>query len=321
MYKYIIWLCLAASCFGQDKLEHTITQATFLEAKAATIYQLDEGVQIQVEGLTPESKQGLIVSIKGLTDTEIEITTLIEFQGLTVGLYPPQFKSPNEDGNYVILGEPGQRFGIRGRTEDGIKQIFAEISGTPTPAPDLPTDPPPSLDAVTKIVNTALDELDDPVTASYIRKELVSIQFTDNLENDIKATKAAIGKGLLEAAKVVKPPYKDWEGKFRIPLDKAISPKTSTELQAIVKAIVDAIPESQSVSKIIMLTREDCEYCKKWEREVEPLLKGWEIDKRLHNGDVPSFLVCVDGVCSPPYIGYMSVTDFNAIVRSLRNFK
>lgn len=324
MYKYLIWLLLASTCFSQETLEYELAQATFLKADSAVVFPEDEGVTIQVEGLTPESTQGLVLSITNLVESEIEVTTLIDFNGLTVGLYPPQYKSPNKNGNYIILGDPGQRFGIRGRTENGIKQIFATIKG-PTPAPDPIPDPtpnPPKLSEITKIVQTALDKLDDPVTASYIRSSLSKIEYTGELAKDTKSVKDAISTALTESAKVVKPPYKDWEGLFRKPLDQAIKVNSSSELKQVVDTIVQAIPNTQtsaSSNKITMFTRPDCTWCEKWNNEVRPLLKDWIIEEKLHNGEVPSFVICVDGLCSSPYVGYLSIADFNSIVRSLRN--
>lgn len=200
--------------------EYTITYTTFLEAKSAKIYQLADKVRIQVEDLSTDRKQGAILDIKGIVEKQIEVTTLVNFNGLTVGLYPPQFISPDTDGTYIVLGESGDKFGVRARTSTGIEQIFLEIPGK---KPDLPP-PTGSLDNITKVVRLSTSTLNDPVTQAAIRKEIDRLlaNFPDNIDTAKEKLKTAISDGLLLSMADLDPPYKDWKNGFRVPLDTEI---------------------------------------------------------------------------------------------------
>lgn len=200
--------------------DYTIVHTVFLEAKTAKIYQLEDKVRIQVEDLSPVRKQGVVLTLQGVVEKQIEVTTLVNFNGLTVGLYPPQFISPNTDGTYVILGEPGDKFGVRARTATGIEQIFVEIKGT---KPDLPP-PTGSIDGVTKVVKLSVTTLNDPVTQAAVKAQidLLLNNFPDDLEAAKQALKTAIADGLLISMQDLPPPYKDWKNGFRVPLDNEI---------------------------------------------------------------------------------------------------
>lgn len=224
---------------------YTLVQTTFLEAKSAKIYQLEGKVRLQVEDLEPEQKPGLILTLKGVTEPILEVTTLVDFNGMTVGLYPPRFIKPDEPDTYIILGNPGDRYGIRARTVDGIEQIFAEIKGKPKPVPTDPVDPPkplPTLDALTKSVSMMVTTINDPVTQAAIKGKLESLvqAFPAELDLAKSQTKAAIMDGLLESMSKLPPPYKDWKNGFRIPIDNELSKLgivTASQMQQAVIAI------------------------------------------------------------------------------------
>lgn len=201
--------------------EYTVTYTTFLEAKSAKIYQLADKVRIQVEDLATDRKQGAVLDIKGVVEKQIEVTTLVNFNGLTVGLYPPQFISPDTDGTYIVLGESGDKFGVRARTATGIEQIFLEIPGK---KPDLPP-PTGSLDNITKVVKLSASTLNDPVTQAAIKVEIDRLlnDFPDNVETAKQRLKTAISDGLLLSMVDLPPPYKDWKNGFRVPVDAEIS--------------------------------------------------------------------------------------------------
>lgn len=218
--------------------EYTVTYTTFLEAKSAKIYQLADKVRIQVEDLASDRKQGAVLDIKGIVEKQIEVTTLVNFNGLTVGLYPPQFISPDTDGTYIVLGESGDKFGVRARTSTGIEQIFLEIPGK---KPDLPP-PTGSLDNITKVVKLSASTLNDPVTQAAIKVEIERLlnNFPDNLDAAKERLKTAISDGLLLSMVDLSPPYKDWKNGFRVPLDAEITKMQVTSASQF-KEIVIAV--------------------------------------------------------------------------------
>ena len=223
---------------------YTLVQTTFLEAKSAKIYQLEGKVRLQVEDLQPEQKPGLILTLKGVTEPILEVTTLVDLNGMTVGLYPPQFIKPDEPDTYIILGNPGDRYGIRARTVDGIEQIFAEIKGKPKPIPTDPVDPKPlpTLDGLTKSISMMVTTINDPVTQAAIKGKLEALvqAFPAELDLAKSQVKTAIMDGLLESMSKLPPPYKDWKNGFRIPLDNELSKLgivTASQLQQAIIAV------------------------------------------------------------------------------------
>jgi hypothetical protein len=333
---FLVTTCLLSSASSSQtdsptpaspvEFSYEISQATFLTADSATVFPNEDKVTIQVQNLSPEKQLGLVLTLEGLTEKEIEVTTLIDFNGLTVGLYPPKYVSPNDQGNYIVLGKAGDRFGIRGRTESGIKQIFAEIEGKPEEPDKPPTEPdePENPLLITEMVQKALVDLDDPVTARYIRQELTKVEYSGNLDQDIQAVKDAIGDGLVLSMKELDPPYKDWQTKFRQPLDKLLTPETSAELEASIKVVIEALGDTtaatRSVNKVVMFTRSGCVRCAEWNRTVRPELEaiGWEIEEIYSSQAVPAFMVCTNRKCSNLITEYLTIPAFNQVVASLR---
>lgn len=243
----IVALLLSPS-YAQSKLEYTAIQSTFLTAKDAIIYQEEDKVTIQTVGLEPGQQSGVTLSFDNLTDPEIEVTQLIDFNGLTVGLYPPKNMKPNDKGVYNILGKKGDRFGIRARTEDGLQQIYIEIEGETTDPddPDDPDDPPTDsltpadIQSIVAITSNAATTLNDPVTARYIKDALTELSLSEVI-GEVQM-KVVISTALVESLKDVNPPYKDWNGLFRAPLNaKLVELKDKISSTASLKAVIGAI--------------------------------------------------------------------------------
>ena len=328
--RNVIPLLLLISCLdislGQD-FQYTVTEQTFLSAKAAKLYPQPDGVLLAVTDLDPKAKKGVELTFQGLKEEAIEVSRLIKFQGVDLGVFPPMTLLPT-DGVYLLLGNPGDRFGVTARTETGIQRILVELSGTPVDPVD-PEEPPPSgnltqedLDAVTSLTSSSLSSLQDPITARYITAELNKLSLSEVLGEAAVELKKAIGDGLVASMKEVRPPYKDWETNFRKPLDNRITQLvtagkvvTGADLQLIVKAMLKAMTTSTSslTATIKMYYSQNCNECSRWEREVYPGLQsvGWFLQKiEDPNRTVPRFVICDNNKCSKEVVGYMDMATF-----------
>lgn len=221
-----------------EPFSHEIAQYTFLRAKSARIYPASEQknkVRIQVENLEPVSEQGLVLVVHGATEEEIEVTTLIKVNELTVGLYPPQYLSPNKDGTYIIIGKVGDNYGIRVKTAKGVTRIFATIKGNSPPPPVVG-----SLEEVTKFVKQSVTTLNDPITQSAIKVEIDKLltNFPTELVAAKQGLQKAISEGLLLSMVDLPPPYKDWKNGFRIPLDNGLSKLQITNASQLKEVVI-----------------------------------------------------------------------------------
>jgi hypothetical protein len=337
MYKLlpILALLLCDISFAQE-FSYNAKQATFLEAESAKLYQSDKGVLLSVIGLNPERKVGVELTVEGLTEPEIEVTRLIEFQGITVGVYPPNQLKPTE-GVYLILGKPGERYGVRARTTEGIKHFVVVLEGVEEP--DVPTDPDPpqsgnltqaDLDSVTTLVSASVATLKDPITTRYISAALEKVSLSEVLGEAAVELKEAIGNALVDSMKEVRPPYKDWESNFRKPLEAKITELVTakkvvngSDLQQVVKAMVKGMSTTSSLSRatIKIYYRENCNLCTKWETEVFPSLKavGWALDKVYEpTATVPKFVICDNNKCSKEIVGYLDIPTLKLYLEGMR---
>lgn len=245
MCNILLFLLLAQVSSFTTPFEYTVEQATFVEAKSAIVIPQGDKVLIEAVELSTKQQPGLKLTIPNLTQDKIEVTRLItvtiDGQEVDLGVYPPQEISPSTDGIYRIVGAPGNRYGIRAYTSDGREQIFVAIDGEPSG----PITPPPTTDlsSLKETVSSSVAALNDPVTQEYIKFELKKVTVT-SVEQGIEATKNAIKQGLLSSMKQTKPPYKDWENGFRVPLNKeiaALNPQTPETLTNILVAIVESM--------------------------------------------------------------------------------
>lgn len=321
MYKYLLPLILLCNIsLAQSPLEYTVTQATFLKADAAKIYELEDSVSIQVEGLKPESTKAAVLTIDNDTFNYIEVSELVDFNGITVAVFPPKTLYPAEENTYHIEGLSGQRFGVAIRTSDTVKWIEVLIEGTPTPAPPLPV-PPEDYAQITDLVKTSTQALQDPTTTSAIKKELEQLSLSEVLSEAKEEVKEAVAKGLRESMKILDPPYKDWETGFKVPLNTLIASleiTTSQQLQKVVDAIVAGM---ESTSTVTIYSKDDCNICTSWKQEVWPTLEkaGWTLKVVEDDYPVPKFQVCTNGLCSQKVQGYMTVEQFSQIVSKMRD--
>ena len=319
--------------------EYTAEQATYLEAKDALVTPTDDGVLVQVLELKPEAKRGIALTVSGITNPVIEVTRLIDYNGFTVGLWPPTDMEPNNLGIYNILGNAGDRFGIRAETQGGLRKFEVKIDGDPSDPPPIdPVDPPPGdgpsaedLSAITAITSSAVATLNDPITTRYIKSALENVSLSEVLSEATAQAQKAIATALQDSMKEVNPPYKDWNGAFRKPINAKIvelesqgKVKTSAQLKLLVDAIVEGLDSTSSMSThtIKMYSRPDCILCKNWRRDVFPSLasKGWALEEiLLEQGDVPRFVVCDRDKCSNEFVGYMSIAAFANIVTQMRD--
>lgn len=225
---------------------YTSYQASFLTAKSASISQSENGVLIEVQELGKAVTPGVVLTFTGLTSKTIEVTTLLDLNGITVGVFPPRYVTPNQKDTYPILGKAGDKFGIRVSTDDGTRFITAQIDGaTPPPPPPIDHPPPPTTDltSLTKLVNASVLTIGDTVTQAAIKAELSKLvaSFPNDLSLAKVELKNSISNGLLNSMPQLKPPYKDWSGGFRVPIDKEITklaPTSAEQLKAIVEAII-----------------------------------------------------------------------------------
>lgn len=339
-YITLILLLLVNPLYAEDKLQYEAIQATFLSADDAIVYQEDEGVVIQTVGLNPGQQSGVVLVFDNLEDTEIEVTTLIDFNGMTVGLYPPKNMKPNDKGVYNLLGNKGDRFGIRARTKEGLQQIYVVIEGVTTdpddPPPDSPVGQPTPIDiqALVSIGQKASTDLSDPITTRYIKDALTALSLSEVVE--VGKIKEAVGQALVASMKEVSPPYKDWNGVFRVPLNTKLSSMvTENKLSSTtnVKLVIDALIKGLSsnttnvISKIkngtiTMYTRPGCVHCERWLREIRPQLHEWKVEQVLDTTHaVPRFQVCDNNKCSKIHEGFMDINDFIKLVDSLKEPK
>jgi hypothetical protein len=319
MYKLILLILLSPSLLlAQD---YTVTQATFLKADAAQVFDADVGVSIQVEGLKSDKEYKAVLTLNDQTITKLVVWKLMTINGQTVAVFPPTTQSPVAPGVFHIAGNPGDSFGT------DISNQWIKITIGPTPAPDPDPDPdPPSggptvedIEGLAKIVkNTAT--LNDPITAKYIKAALHSL-------SEVSEVKAAIGEALIASMKEVRPPYKDWEGVFRKPVDAYLVQMkerlTKPEyLKIMIKVIVDNLGEStQSItSKIVMYSNATCTICTQWKERVYPALRkaGWILEEVDSAGVVPRYIICDRDRCSEEFVGYMTLDNFNKTLAKLR---
>lgn len=322
MYKTILLILLAPSlALAQD---YTITQATFLKADAAQVFDATEGVSIQVEGLKPDKDYKAVLTLNNQTISKLTIWKLIEINGQTVAVFPPTTQSSVAPGVFHISGKPGESYG----TDISDQWIKIPIGPTVAPDPD-PPDPPsggPTTEDVkglAKIVKDSIS-LNDPITAGYIKVALSKLSLSEMSGGGVKA---AIGEALIASMKEVRPPYKDWEGVFRKPIDAyLVQMKDRLTKPEHMKVMVDVIVDNLGngtlsvTSKVVMYSSPNCTFCKQWKQRVYPLLQraGWLLEEVDSTGTVPRYTVCDGNKCSEEFIGYMTLEDFNKILAKLR---
>lgn len=334
MYKLILLLLLSPSILlAQD---YTITQATFLKADAAQVFDADVGVSIQVEGLKPDKEYKAVLTLNDQTVTKLTVWKLIEVNGQTVAVFPPTTQTPVAPGIFHISGKQGESYGTD-ISNQWIKITIGSTGPPPDPDPD-PPDPPTGgpttedIEGLAKIVKNT-STLNDPITAKYIKTALQSLSedrgSTLSL-SEVSEVKAAIGQALIDSMKEVRPPYKDWEGVFRKPVDAYLVQMkdrlTKPEhLQVMIKVIIDNLPVQGTTStrtsgKIIMYTSPDCIYCLAWKERIFPILEesGWILEEVYATGTVPRYIICDANKCSEEFIGYMSLENFNRTLIKLR---
>lgn len=226
------------SVLDSGAMEYTVTQATFLEASAAKIHSSGDKVLLQVQDLNPVSKVGVVLVLSNLTDPEIEVTTLIDFNGMTVGLYPPQEITPNSDGEYIVIGEPGTRYGVRAITSEGLERIYLQIEGEPEP----PVPPEADLSELTEKVSISVATLDDEITQKALKNFIDEAieNLPDDLDAAITSYKEAVSSAFTYSMPKVDPPYKDWFNGFRVLVDDEMTKLEITSVTQF-KAVLIAI--------------------------------------------------------------------------------
>lgn len=262
---------IAHSAYGQTILKVDVQQITFLRASAAQILPQDKGVAILAEDLEDTREFAAKIVITDQPNEYIEASRLLNVDGITVAEFPPRVIAPISEGEntntYLLSGNPGDRFGVSIRSGGVIPQwLEVKIDGPVTdpdkpdpdkPDPDKPDEPvdPPAGDLtpadLTKIENTvssAVTSLADPITQAEIKSELETLvaDFPTDRTEAVKAMQSAIARGLVKSAPKLKPPYKDWMGQFRTPLDAAIvaieaKADTTAEYKQIVQAVVKGL--------------------------------------------------------------------------------
>ena len=185
----MILTVLAGLAFGQTTLEFTTSQLTYLKAQSASVIPAEDGVAIVTTGLEPGQKNAVRLVVRDQPNEFIEVSRLRKWNGRTVADYPPQTIKPttqNDASNsYIITGQVGDRFAVAIRSGSQPQWLEVVIKGTAISEPDDPSEP-------------------------------------DDLDVAVADFQGAIARGLVVSAPQVQPPYKDWRGKFRVPLDTAI---------------------------------------------------------------------------------------------------
>jgi len=323
---------------NNDTLEYEIVDFSYLEALDAIVLPKDdEGVNIQAVGLKPGVENRKFLILENSNANYIEVSKLIDFNGITVAIFPPKTVFADEEGKYPIEGEPGDRLGISIRTPTTAKWIEVVIADTPTD----PVDPPPipgtgpseqDLAKVQSIAYQATKDLQDPITTRYIKDALTTISLSEVLSEATVEIQGAIAKALVDSMKEVSPPYKDWKGKFRQPINIEIvrlesqgKVKTTTHLKQLVDAIVKGLSTNTASAfkngVVEMYTSPGCDVCAQWKQNVWPILQkaGWTLKEIQSGGTVPRFRICNHGRCSEEVIGYLNISNFNLLNQSLRN--
>lgn len=323
------------SVLEDSTLKYEVQTFDYLKAKDAIILPAEEGVQIQVIGLEPGVVKKTYLLLEDETIPSIEVSKLIDFNGLTVAVFPPQLVKAESPGQFYLDPELGQRLGIAIRSDGEVKWIEVTLSTDPTD----PTDPPPSgnltpedLDGITNQVKGAVLTLQDPVTAAYIKKYLTNTSLSEVLDVATEQVQKAVQDALTESMKELKPPYKDWYNLFRVPLNQKIislevsgKVKSTGDLQQIVDAVIKGFDEGQTSANVPYITfysRENCVLCEEWRRIVKPDLErlGWAIKEETlaPTESAPRFLVCEKGRCSQLVNGYMSRDKLAQVLTKLR---
>lgn len=250
------------TAYGQKILKVDVQQITFLRASAAQILPQDEGVAILAEDLEDTREYAAKIVITDQPNEYIEASRLLTVDGITVAEFPPLVITPISEGEgtntYLLSGNPGDRFGVSIRSSVVPQWLEVKIDGPSTPDPDQP-DPdepeppagdltPADLTAIENTVVSAVKSLADPITQAEIKSELEALveNFPTERAAAVTETQNAIARGLVKSAPKLKPPYKDWKGKFRTPLDAAIvgieaKADTAAEFKQIVQAIVKGL--------------------------------------------------------------------------------
>ena len=234
----MILTVLAGLAFGQTTLEFTTSQLTYLKAQSASVIPAEDGVAIVTTGLEPGQKNAVRLVVRDQPNEFIEVSRLRKWNGRTVADYPPQTIKPttqNDASNsYIITGQVADRFAVAIRSGSQPQWIEVAIEGTSQPDAPQPDQPEPEpgelspadLQGIEKTARDAAKALVDPITQSEIKKALdvlLAGSIPDDLQVAVADFQGAIARGLVVSAPKVQPPYKDWRGKFRVPLDAAIA--------------------------------------------------------------------------------------------------
>lgn len=298
-----------------------VSQATFFKSETKPVVLKSDAGFLIIAPDVSDKKQGVSLQVaKSLSVTSVEVSKLVVIDGLTFAVFPPQQLEPldSEDKDYnvyIIQGSPGQRFGVSVR-EVGKPQWFeVVIAGAPTDP-----DPSPSPIDVSDIAKIHGPQGDD-ITRAEILKNLKALTFTGSFDEAVNATKVAISNALLDAP--AQPPYKDWEGEFRKPVNEIIKKLNVTTVEQW-KQVVDAMIKGLSAqpSTITMYTRDNCLPCAQWKQEVWPSLEalGWRIVEVPNSTkpSVPSFEINDRGKIVT-HEGYISYDVFSSVINALRN--
>lgn len=294
----------------------TISQVTYVRADSAEVIPSDGGVIIFAEGLKSDKQLAVKLLIENQEVTSLEVSKLVEINGLTFAVFPPTVVPPlpEKPNTFIITGDSGERFGVSIRSSGSPQWLEVKIAGEP----EAPEQPNIDVSDIEKVRGP-----DDPITRDAILSSLKQLKFTGTLDDAIVATRLAISNALLDAPAV--PPYKDWKGEFRDPINKIIERllnagqiRSIADWQLVVNAMIKAL-QPTTTSKIIMTTSPNCQVCKDWKRNVLPYIKGWRFEEVTDTTvSVPRFQICDGDKCSNVIVGYMSIDAFNSTVYSLR---
>lgn len=188
-FAIAVSLFLAASSCAQEQLDVTVSVVTYQQADSAEVLKQDRGVIVIAEGLKPTAKFAAKIKVVNQNSDYIEVFP-------QKNPFPPLVVEQFRPGEYLIQGEPGEKFNISVRSANAKPVwLVAEI-----PLSSGETNPPASseldLEPLKKVVLDNALATKDAKTARALAASLRAVDFgkAKTVEDAVKAVKLARAK-------------------------------------------------------------------------------------------------------------------------------
>lgn len=213
-----------------------------------------------------------------------------------------------------------------------ITDGFGDVPTPPDPPdePDQPdpSDPPAGFGPLRDLSERGAKAVADAGTAAKLAAALRAVPQGPLAEMQAAAA-AAVETVLL--GREGESRNRDWLGEWRRPVNQWLADfgiETAEQYAAAIEAIAsgldaaadgEPVPEPEPAKhQVVMYSRDNCSWCQRWKREVQPRLEaaGWEVSEQFSDGRVPEFLVIV-GDRRERLTGYQGTESFSRFMRHL----